>query len=162
MGENPIHFLNRFEEYASVFGLTYADMLRCLTLSFRNAAYYLWEINKPATSTKMISKKNPPLISETRKYRSTCGLSYTVSDLFLAEAKSWKFRHLYPPLLDEEFVQNVRNEFYSQGCQGGWRSNFRKNRGQRYRNGWRNQIGNPWKPRRRDSDSDREHSHRSS
>ncbi|KAJ8892603.1 hypothetical protein PR048_005184 [Dryococelus australis] len=39
-GENPINFLQRFEVYASVFGLPDADMLRCLSLSFRNNAYY--------------------------------------------------------------------------------------------------------------------------
>ncbi|KAJ8895021.1 hypothetical protein PR048_000330 [Dryococelus australis] len=45
-GENPINFLKRSEEYASVFGLPDANMLRCLSLSFRNTAYYWREMNK--------------------------------------------------------------------------------------------------------------------
>ncbi|KAJ8890483.1 hypothetical protein PR048_009992 [Dryococelus australis] len=44
-------FLKRFEEFASVFGLLDADMLRRLSISFRNSAYYWWVMNKSTVHT---------------------------------------------------------------------------------------------------------------
>ncbi|XP_063232633.1 uncharacterized protein LOC134536700 [Bacillus rossius redtenbacheri] len=47
--ENPVRFLNKFEEYVKTFGLSDTEKLRCLSTALKSHAFYWWEIQLNTT-----------------------------------------------------------------------------------------------------------------